>query len=40
MSIIFARPFFFMLRNALIKSLFAFILKFYAMQEIPWRREI
>lgn len=40
MSIIFARPFFFMLRNALIKSLFAFILKFYAMQGIPWRREI
>ena len=32
MSIIFAQPFFFMLRNALIKSLFAFILKFYVMR--------
>lgn len=31
MSIIFAQPFFFTLRNALIKLLFAFILKFYAM---------
>ena len=32
MSIIFAQPFFFTLRNALIKLLFAFILKFYVMR--------
>ena len=36
----FCTAFFFTLRNALIKSLFAFILKFYVMREIPWRREI
>ena len=32
MSIIFAQPFFFTLRNALIKLLFTFILKFYVMR--------
>ena len=36
----FCTAFFFTLRNALIKLLFAFILKFYVMREIPWRREI